>query len=83
MSKEVLDVEGVHLDSLSSIVLLLVLLDLIFHLLEGLVVHVVDGPVHVVAHPVVEVVKVFLGDHMVPEWVHGMSGRAFSSYLAS
>ena len=44
------------------------LLDLPSHLLKGLVVHVVDGPVHVVPHPVVEVVKVFLGDHVVPEW---------------
>ena len=81
LSKEVLDVEGVYL--LSTIVLLLMLLDLPSHLLKGLVVHVVDGPVHVVPHPVVEVVKVFLGDHVVPEWVHGMSGRACSSYLAS
>ena len=66
MSKEVLDVKGVHLDSLSTIVLFLVLLDLPFHLLEGLVVHVVGGPVHVMADSVVEVVKVLLGDHVVP-----------------
>ena len=64
MSKEVLDVEGVHLHS--TIVLLLMPLDLPFHLLEGLVVHVVGGPVHVVAHSVVEVVKVLLRDHVVP-----------------
>ena len=45
---------------------MLVLLDLPFHLLEGLVVHVVSGPVHVMAHSIVEVVKVLLGDHVVP-----------------
>ena len=73
LSKEVLDVEGVHLDS--TIVLLLMLLDLPSHLLKGLVVHVVDGPVHVVPHPVVEVVKVFLGDHVVPVTMSGLDER--------
>ena len=36
------------------------------HLLQSLVVHVVGRPVHVVTHPVVQVVEVLLGDHVVP-----------------
>ena len=38
----------------------------LYHLLQRLVVHVVCGPVHVVAHAFVQVVKVFLWDHVVP-----------------
>ena len=45
----------------------------LYHLLQRLVVHVVCGPVHVVAHAFVQVVKVFLWDHVVPvvPWLGG------------
>ena len=51
----------------------------LYHLLQRLVVHVVCGPVHVVAHAFVQVVKVFLGDHVVPvvPWL----GVGWRSYL--
>ena len=56
LSKEELDVESVDLN---FPVRALQFANL-YHLLQRLVVHVVCGPVHVVAHAFVQVVKVFL-----------------------
>ena len=49
------------------------------HLLQSLVVHVVSRPVHVVTHPVVEVVEVLLRDHVVPVHVKIMIALALLS----